>query len=159
MIREIDSNSSAEILLVAQRMRETLLEVLGAEKGKSLYTQDWLVDRVRWHLNPDCSVSKIFLYVTNDNEIIGHAIARIEKDQEQVSFGYFSTIYIEPSFRHKGLAKELMDKVENWFDELNLKKFVYNTAENHSRLIKAFIARGYQITHNENEMVQLTKLK
>ena len=158
MIRVINPNSSDEILLVANRMRETLIDVLGDDKGKNFYTQDWLVNRVKWHLDPKNCISKILLSVINNDQIIGHAIARLEIDQEKLNFGYFSTIYVEPDSRHKGYAKELMDNVEEWFLELGLRKFVYNTAENHHRLIKAFTARGYQITHRENEMVQLTKL-
>ena len=51
-IREIDPTSKEEISLVASRMRETLIEVLGEERGTALYSMDWLRNRVLWHLDP-----------------------------------------------------------------------------------------------------------
>ena len=77
-IREIDPNSDAEIHLVAQRMRQTLVEVLGEEKGGEMYTMDWLIERVRWHLNFKNTDGRVFLSVSQGGEIIGHAIARIK---------------------------------------------------------------------------------
>lgn len=50
-IREIDPILINEIELVATRMRQTLVEVLGPEKGTALYTMEWLLERVRWHLD------------------------------------------------------------------------------------------------------------
>ena len=45
-IRAIDPQSRAEVELVASRMRQTLVEVLGEEVGGNMYTMDWLgVDR------------------------------------------------------------------------------------------------------------------
>ena len=104
-IRELNPQSESEILLVAQRMRQTLVEVLGEEKGGSMYTMEWLVDRVRWHLNPSNTNGRVFLSENRNGEIIAHAIARIDHGS---SFGYFSTIFVEPSSRRSGIASLLM---------------------------------------------------
>jgi GNAT superfamily N-acetyltransferase len=156
-IREIDRNSNEEITLVAARMRQTLIEVLGEEKGTALYSMDWLMDRVRWHLDREQTQAKIFLIETNSREIAAHAISRVESDEKSVSYGYFSTIYVEPKSRNRGFAKALLHHVESWFSDIGMPKVVYNTAENHSKLIKLFESHGYQITHRESDMVQLTK--
>jgi ribosomal protein S18 acetylase RimI-like enzyme len=156
-IREIDPDSKKEVSLVASRMRQTLIEVLGEEKGTSLYSMDWLLERVKWHLDPVRTTAKIFLAETPSLEIIGHAIVRIEKDDEGNSYGYFSTIFIEPGSRNRGIANTLLLHVEDWLREMKLPKVIYNTAENHSKLIRLFERNGYQITDRALEMVQLTK--
>ena len=154
-IREIDPNSDAEIHLVAQRMRQTLVEVLGEEKGGEMYTMDWLIERVRWHLNFKNTDGRVFLSESQGGEIIGHAIARIDHGS---LFGYFSTVFVEPSSRRHGVANSLVKHVESWFSERKMPKVVYNTANNHVALIGLFTAHAYEITHAESEMVQLTKI-
>jgi GNAT superfamily N-acetyltransferase len=154
-IREIDPQSEFEINLVAQRMRQTLVEVLGEEKGVSMYTIDWLIDRVRWHLHPQNTNGRVFLSENEDGKIIGHAIARVDLGS---SFGYFSTIFVEPSSRKNGVATDLMKHVEDWFLKVGMPKIIYNTANNHVALIGLFKSQGYNITHTESEMVRLTKV-
>ncbi len=153
-IREIDPQSKSEIALVAQRMRQTLVEVLGEQKGGSMYSMDWLIERVRWHLNPANTNGRVFLNETQDRRIIGHAIARIDHDSP---FGYFSTIFVEPSSRRNGNASRMISHVESWLSENGMPKVIYNTAENHTALIDLFKSHGYRIAHSELEMVQLTK--
>lgn len=154
-IREIDPKSDAEIQLVAQRMRQTLVEVLGEEKGTSMYTMDWLIERVRWHLDTKNTQGRVFLSESQSGEIIGHAIARIDHGS---SYGYFSTVFVEPSSRRHGVATNLLKHVEIWLLDCGMSKVVYNTAENHVALIGLFKTHGYEITHSESEMVQLTKI-
>jgi GNAT superfamily N-acetyltransferase len=156
-IREINHHLESEISLVAARMRQTLVEVLGEEKGSALYTMDWLVSRVKWHLDSTKTNAKVFLIKNADNEIVGHAIARIEGGEGQENYGYFSTVFIEPNSRDQRMASALIKHVEKWLRAMQMPKVVYNTAENHKKLIRLFDHHGYQITHKESEMVQLTK--
>jgi len=153
-IREIDPHSEVEINLVAQRMRQTLVEVLGKEKAESMYTMDWLIERVRWHLDSKNTDGRVFLSEDRGGKIVGQAIARIDHGS---SFGYFSTIFVEPAFRRNGIALSMMKHVEDWFLENKMPKIVYNTANNHFALISLFKSYGYKITEAESEMVQLTK--
>lgn len=153
-IREIDPQSKFEIDLVAERMRQTLVEVLGEKKGGSMYSMDWLIGRVRWHLDAKNTDGRVFLSENHERKIIGHAIARIDHGS---AFGYFSTIFVEPSSRRHGIATSLMNHVEDWFSARRMPKIIYNTAENHVALIGLFKSHGYKVTHSESEMVQLTK--
>ncbi len=89
--------------------------------------------------------------------ITGHAIARVEHDDDAKPYGYFSTIFVEPEHRRRGVAAALMERVERWFIELGMTKSVYNTATDNARLLRLFRAHGYEITDEESEMVQLTK--
>ena len=154
-IREINPDSSQEIDLVASRMRSTLVDVLGQDKGESMYTMDWLRNRVMWHLSPDRD-AKVFL-AEKDGEIVAQAIVRVEKNDNNVSYGYFSTIYVAPEFRNQGAARKLIQTVEAWCSGKGLPYVTYNTAEDNERLIELFKRRSYEIVARESEMVQLKK--
>jgi GNAT superfamily N-acetyltransferase len=153
-IRAIDPLSAFEVELVAQRMLQTLVEVLGEEEGSSMYSMDWLIHRVRWHLNPLHTNGRVFLLEDPIGTITGHAIARIDHGS---SFGYFATIFIETSSRRKGAASRLINHVEDWFLQFNMTKVHYNTAVDHVAVLNLFKSHGYDITHVEADMVQLTK--
>lgn len=154
-IREIDPQSETEIKLVAQRMRQTLVEVLGQQQGEAMYSMDWLIDRVRGHLDSNNTEGRIFLSENEDGEIIGHAIARIDHGSK---FGYFSTIFVEPKARNNGIAHSLVNHVESWISGRCMPKIVYNTSEKHTAILNLFKSMGYEITHSESAMVQLTKV-
>lgn len=157
-IRELNPQDDTEILLVAQRMRQTLIEVLGEVRGSSMYSLEWLIQRVQWHLSLENSIAKVFLSENVDGRITGHAIARIDSDHEEKCYGYFSTIFVEAEYRRHGIATSLMASVENWFRERGIQKIVYNTAGTNSKLIRLFVADGYVISLRHGEMVQLTKV-
>ena len=59
-VRPLDRDESAEIVAVADGMRATLVEVLGLARGVALYDHDWLVARVRWHLDPERCDGEVF---------------------------------------------------------------------------------------------------
>ena len=156
-IREINPASADEVALVASRMRQTLVEVLGEEKGTALYSMDWLVNRVRWHLDPEQTVAKVFLMERSDGWITAHAIARIEYDERCKPYGYFSTVFVEPGSRRQGVASALIRHVENWLRGVGMLTVIYNTAVGHQKLIRLFEQHGYRISHRTAEMVQLSK--
>jgi len=156
-IREIDPQSETEIDLVASRMHQTLIDVLGEEKGGSMYTTEWLRQRVLWHLDSKNTQAKIFLTSNQNGGITGHAIARIERAEDGTKFGYFSTVFVEAKSRRQGIANALLLQVEQWFVENQMPKSVYNTAETNTKLIDLFKEHGYKITDAQSEMVQLTK--
>ena len=157
VIREINALSAAEIGLVAARMRQTLVEVLGEEQGTTLYSTDWLLQRVRWHLDPKQTVARIFVAEDAEARLIGHAIARIEHDADGHTFGYFSTVFVDPPSRSRGVATALIRHVESWLRSKRTPRITYNTAANHVKLIRLFERHGFQITLRSGEMVQLTK--
>ncbi len=153
-IREINPLAENEINLIAERMQQTLVEVLGSEKGEAMYSMDWLRERVRWHLDQRLTDGKVFLIENENYDILGHAIARVDFGS---SFGYFSTIFIEPNSRKKGLAKLLMNHVEAWFKDKQMPRIIYNTGTHHIAIINLFESHGYKISLEESEMVQLSK--
>jgi GNAT superfamily N-acetyltransferase len=153
-VRALDPASTAEIELVAVRMQDTLDEVLGEARGRAMYSMDWLRERVRFHLDP--SRTARVLVAEDDGAIVGHAIGREEHD-EAGRHGWFSTIFVAPSHRRRGVAVALADAMEAWLVALDVPRLAYATGAHHARVIAFFERRGYRITLREGEMVRLER--
>lgn len=156
-IRPLDPTRYDELLLVALRMRQTLVSVLGQQRGLSLYSMEWLTDRVRWHLDPTKTTAVVLIAEDDTEGMLGHAIARIEHDQQGNPFGYFSTIFVEPASRRRRVASALVERVLSWFALRKLPRAVYNTASHNHKVIGLLKQHGFDIGLSEGEMVQLTK--
>ena len=146
-IRELDARSGSEIELVAQRMRDTLIEVEGDDVGGALYTMEWLRERVKWHLNPQTASAKIFIATdTNtdaDEQIIGHTIVRKEVDEDGNVHGLFSTTYVLPAARGAGVADQLLLTGERWMVEIGLPSAATWTSTTNANLIAMYAKHGY----------------
>jgi ribosomal protein S18 acetylase RimI-like enzyme len=145
-VRPIHAGSETE--LVATRMRDTLVEVLGEARGSAMYTHEWLVERVRFH------VAIGIVLVAEEDDVIGHAMARVEDGE-----GHFSTIYVVPSARRRGAASALADAIEAWFVALGVTNVRYYTDDANTKTIELFERRGYAITSRDAgaKMVKLAK--
>lgn len=156
-IRPIDSESQEEITLVATRMRETLGEVLGADRGTTMYTLDWLTDRVRYHLDSQRCDGQVFVATDSHQIITGHAIVRLEELDHEGPIGLFSTIFVIPTQRRQGIATALMGAVEHWIQSKGRRRVIYHTATSNDKLIQLFQKHGYNITLTTGDMVRLVK--
>ena len=162
-IRAIDATVSAEVALVARRMRETLIEVEGEAVGTALYSMDWLQERVRWHLDPGKCTGAVFLAVDKAERILGHTIVRVELKEPDCRFGLFSTTYVEPGARRRALGSQLLIHGENWMKRLGLGEATTWTSASNLKLIRLYARQGYVVTqHHAHEttstpMVKLTK--
>ncbi|NQU49728.1 MAG: GNAT family N-acetyltransferase [Planctomycetes bacterium] len=156
-IRPINRCSDAEILLVAQKMRQTLIEVLGEKKGNDIYSLEWLIQRVEWHLDCQQTVAEIYLAEDNQGTIVGHTIVRKDFNSNKRVIGLFSTTFVAPSFRKTGVATELLEEGEKWILEQGLLSSETHTAEDNLKLINLFQQRGYTQFEGENKMVILKK--
>jgi GNAT superfamily N-acetyltransferase len=172
-IQLLRPNDEAEIEWVARHMRQTLVEVLGAERGEALYSLEWLRQRVLWHLDPALCTGRVFLLQTQAGEWAGHSIVRIERvgrgtewgeerstergKEQGAEFGLFSTTYVEPQFRRLGGASLLLQHGESWMLEQGMRSAATDTAEDNLGLIRTFEKHGYVITFGEKEMVRLSK--
>jgi ribosomal protein S18 acetylase RimI-like enzyme len=148
-IRPLDPASEAEIALVAERMRSTLEEVLGSGPGRSMYSLDWLRDRVRQHLDP--SRAQVFLALEAD-QVLGHTVVRLEPDQ-----GLFSTTWVQPEARRGGVAALLLDHGEHWLMAMGADTLATNTSSTNTPLLRLYEGRGYRVTTRAEEMVRLTR--
>lgn len=151
-IDKIDRQSDYEISLVATRMRQTLIEVLGEERGGQMYSMEWLKDRVRFHLDSNMCDGEVFLAKNEHSDIMGHAIVRIESEEE-ARFGLFSTFYVAPEHRGKGVGRALADSGETWMRERGVTEARTYTAEDNLPLHSMLESLGYEIYLRKVDMV------
>jgi len=156
-IRPIDRTSDAEFELVANRMRETLVEVLGAERGGGMYTMEWLIARARFHVDPTACLGEILLAVDGSDVVVGHTILRVESSEEGGKFGLFSTIYVLPDARRLGVASALIRAGLAWFSARGLTLFRTYTDEHNAPLIRLFESEGFAVEEVRNEFAVLAK--
>jgi len=154
LIRELAVNEDRIISLIAERMRLTLIEVLGEERGAAMYELDWLLDRVRFHLDPDRSNGCVFVAEDEMKKIAGHTIVRMESASE----GLFSTTYVAPEYRGRGVASALIAAGEEWLLNKGAKLIRTNTHPANTGLIQLFINRSYALNHINEDFVSLTRV-
>jgi GNAT superfamily N-acetyltransferase len=157
-IRPIDRDTGAEIELVADRMRSTLIEVLGYDVGANMYSMDWLRARVRWHLDPAQCTGEVFV-AENDDEIVGHTVVRLGPGGDGDPVGLFSTIYLVPRARRRGVADALVLRGEAWFAAHGISTIGTSTSETNNALFALFAKHGYTIVLRapESQMIHLSK--
>jgi GNAT superfamily N-acetyltransferase len=158
-IREIDPTNQAEIGIVAQRMRDTLIEVEGESRGTTMYSLQWLEDRLRWHLNPANTTAQVLVAISESGSIIGHTIYRIES-QDLDSFGLISTTYVLPSARKSGLAASFLSRAHEWFKSHGISTSCTWTSSTNTPLIALYKKFGYEIVdEGPNDLTGTTMIK
>ena len=155
-IRPLDSRSEPEIQWVALRMRDTLVEVLGLEQGFSMYSLDWLRDRVCQHLDPARLNGEVFVVEDESGQIAGHTMVRPDLDGCDL-LGLFSTVYVEPAARRKSLAQQLLVQGESWMRSRALPQAATYTAQSNTPLHKLFQSHGYRMEPQSHGFVKLTR--
>ncbi len=143
-IRPLDPARDDEVALVAERMRLTLIEVEGEAVGGTMYTPEWLRDRVRFHLDPARCTGAVLLAEGAGGAIDGHTIVRVEHaadDGRRV--GLFSTTYVTPAARRGGLASALLAAGERWMVDHGLSEAWTWTSATNTPLIRLYARHGY----------------
>lgn len=158
-IRPINPKSTEEIRLVAQRMGETLIEVLGDEQGSKMYSPQWLKERVLYHLDALQVTAAVYIAITIDGKIVGHTIVRVDKDINGSSIGLFATTFVAKEARSQGIATALVLRGEEWVIHQKVQRAVTYTDQANTKLIRLFQKQGYQLTHYypEKKMISLEK--
>ena len=140
------------IALVARRMKSTLVEVLGAERGAQMYTMTWLRQRVREHLGREDAA----VFVALETSVMGHTIVR-EETLDHGVLGLFSTTYVVPDARRRGAADALLDTGEAWMRQRGLARAATHTAADNTPLHKLYERRGYTIDLRTGGMVRFAR--
>lgn len=156
-VRPLDADSKAEIALVARRMRLTLMEVLGSRRGRSMYGLAWLKRRVRFHLDPEKCDGAVFLAEGDDGGIAGHCIVRVERDGKGPRYGLFSTTFVDPKARRRGVAQRLLRRGERWMRARGLRRAATDTSASNEKLIELYRKNGYKVVFAARRMVRLAK--
>ncbi len=155
-VRVLDAAEEDAIARVADGMRRTLMEVLGEERGATLYTREWLEDRVRQHL--DCRIARArVLLAEAAGAYTGHCIVRVDADEDGREIGLFSTTWVEPEWRRRGIAHSLLSAGEAWMLSEGMSIAVTYTAHDNLRLHRLYEAHGYAIAARTGEFVRLER--
>ena len=159
VLRDIDPLDPTEIALVARRMRDTLIEVEGPERGAAMYTLPWLEHRVRWHLDPALSTAKVVLALDADARIVAHSIYRIEGGGDG-QYGLISTTYVLPEARRQGYAQALLDAAERWCRDRGLPLICTWTSARNAALIALYRRNGYdEVERGANDLTGTTMVR
>ena len=142
---------------MAQRMRQTLVEVLDEERGNSMYTMEWLIKRVLWHLEPTEVVGQVFVAENAQSNIVGHTIVRIDSDDDGNDIGLFSTTYVEPASRRFGVAKLLLKQGEEWMRQHGMPEAVTYTDKDNVKLQNLYLTYGYKMSEMPKGFVKLAR--
>jgi ribosomal-protein-alanine acetyltransferase len=78
-----------------------------------------------------------------DGEIAGFAIARIDVGRS-LPFGHILTIDVSPSHRRKGIAKQLLQKIEALLEEKGVKECRLEVREDNVSAINLYQKLGYK---------------
>jgi len=157
-VRPLNIKSESEKDLIAKRMRLTLIDVMGEEKGSDFYPSSFFKERLEWHLNLEDKCG-VLVCESEAKDILSHVIVRVEKDSDihYRPFGFFSTIYVVPKWRRKGIARLMINEVHKWCLERNLSKVTYSTAINNDGLLSLLKELKYVEFKRAYEMVSLVK--
>lgn len=158
-IRSLQADDDAALRVVAERMRATLVEVLGEERGGSMYTMEWLLDRARAHLDPTRLHGAVLVAEDDRGELVGHTILRVEADEDGGRLGLISTTYVHPARRRAGLAEALLRAGESWLLTSGAERLATYTSDTNFPLIRLYEKHGYQVTLRapESRMLRLSR--
>lgn len=148
LIREIAAQSSDEVTLVARRMQATLVEVEGESNAARLHSLPWIRERLLWHIDNPAVLARVLVATLAGGEIVGHTVLRRETAPEGGHYGLFSTIYVTPPCRRRGVAARLLRAGEEWFRAVGLSTFSTWTSSTNTRLIRLYEGHGYRIARS-----------
>ncbi len=154
-LRLLSREETEAISLVAARMRLTLMEVVGEEEGAAMYSLEWLVDRVHFHLDPARSTGVVFVVENDTSAILGHTIVRVEPEGTGGRVGLFSTTYVDPAARRLGIADQLLEAGEQWIRAQGLAAAITHTTAKNEKLIRLYQKHGYRIVEEAPPFVRL----
>ena len=161
-IRAIDLGCAAEMAAVVRGMAATLDEVVGVDRGVARYDADWLEDRVRQHLDGRLD-GAVFVAVDGDPPgaegpaVVGHTIVRADR-YDGAPIGLFSTTWVVPIARRRGVASRLLDAGEAWLTGRGLSALHTCTAITNHGLRALFDHRGYRVIVEVDDMVRLARV-
>ena len=122
-----------------------------------MYGDDWLRDRVRFHLDETRSLGAVYL-AERGGEVLGHTIVRRDEDEDGAPIGLFSTIYVVPDARRDGVASRLVEAGEAFLLGHGLGTLFTYTGAHNTPLVRLFERHGYAVLDVRGEMQRLRKI-
>lgn len=143
LIRPLDANVWAETEVVAERMHQTLAEVLDEDRASAMFSGDELIARVRWHLDAVPGREAEVFVAQDGDSIVGHTMVRVESEGSD-TYGLFATTFVAPGARRAGTASALLDEGERWMRERGMTLAVTFTDPGNTKLLELYEKFGYR---------------
>lgn len=160
-VRIVAPDEVETIDVIAQRMRLTLVEVLGAARADEMFDHSELLERVHWHLDRSEPGRAAEVFVAEDatGRIVGHTMVRCQSGEpfEPGLVGLFATTYVEPGARRTGAASALLSRGEHWMRQHGLSTASTFTDPGNARLQALYVRHGYQWTRVEDTWMRAAK--
>lgn len=152
-IRRVGPQDDAAIAWIARGMRATLVEVEKSEAAGDLYTDEWRVARVRFHLDPALSTAAVWIVEAAAGGFAGHSFVRVETREDGSRYGLVSTTWVDPAHRREGIAAALLEEGERWFREQGLDEACTWTSSTNEKLIALYARAGYaEVERGPNDL-------
>ncbi len=95
-----------------------------------------------------CSSDAVCFMKYADNKEVGFAQCQLRKDYVEGTstspVGYLEAIYIEKEYRHRGYAKELLSKCENWAKEKCCTEFASDCEIDNDTSLEFHLSMGFE---------------
>jgi len=158
LIRPLDAEDADEVDLVAARMRETLVEVLGLQRARAVHSEAEIRERLLWHVDPLPGRQALALVsVDSRGSLSGHTLLRVEREHER-DVGLVATTYVAPPYRRQGVAARLLAAGETWLSSQGVVELVTYTDAHNTPLQELYRKHGYGATSLADDWVRLCRL-
>jgi len=165
-IRDIDIKNESEFDLVTNRCMQTILETIpefdnNPEKAQKQFSNFSFIE-MRKMIKDSLADSnhKLLVAVNSKQEIVGHAIFSLKKDESNILYGFCFSRYVQKDYRRKGVATILLKKAEKWWEKNNAIYSVAATHEKNIKLIELFKKFGYEVSEPiQNGIYKYQELK
>ena len=151
-IRDINIKSESELDLVTNRCMETILETIpefdnNPEKAQKKFSNFSFIEMKKMIKDSLAdSNHKLLVAVNSKQEIVGHAIFSLKKDESNILYGFCFSRYVQKDYRRKGVATILLKEAEKWWEKNNANYSVAATHEKNINLIGLFKKFGYEVS-------------
>jgi len=135
-----DLKSTIKLALMLQKYECTIDP--GLKKAKEL-TKIF----ERYHRKNLNNKKKMILVAKIDNKVVGFALASIEKRMsifKEKRAGHIDDIFILPKHRRKGIAREFVKKISEWFKRNGIKIAVIYAYKNNKLGMASWTALGFK---------------
>lgn len=148
LIREIDKDSEAELRLVTERCMSAILETIpefdGDESQAKKSLPNFTVAQIQQMIRNDFDDPlKRIVVATIEGGIVGQSLYSIKKDDTGLVYGFCFSRYVDPDFRRKGVARELLADAIKWFQDRNATYIIAHTHTTNIKLQSLFKEFGF----------------
>lgn len=98
--------------------------------------------------NPD---HRYWVADAGDGLLVGHAIALMRTDADNVRYGYSYTRYVLPHHRKRGIARQMLHTAKAWWKEQDAAYVLAHTHPSNAPLLKLFISEGFSVIERREE--------